>query len=207
VGSRLLSLLSGSSSRLGFRAMNFAATPFLRLADRLLGAEVLKEVSEFVQQLQLLYGGVQDRARSVSKLLRSRETGFVVVTTLEHGPFDEAEFFCTKLREFKMPLRAIVVNRVLPDTFRDAGAVAAATTLVEDANVAAWLSSELHTRIAADTARFTGETFLRRNRLAEREARQLLRLNRIGDVPVVRVPLLSEEVSELEGLVRIARVL
>ncbi|HUZ70173.1 MAG TPA: ArsA-related P-loop ATPase [Candidatus Saccharimonadales bacterium] len=207
VGSRLLSLLSGSSSRLGFRAMNFAATPFLRLADRLLGAEVLKEVSEFVQQLQLLYGGIQDRARSVSKLLRSPETGFVVVTTLEHGPFAEAEFFCTKLREFKMPLRAIVVNRVLPDTFRDAGAVAAATTLAEDPKVATWLSSELHTRIAADTARFTGETFLRRNRLSEREARQLLRLNRIGDVPVVRVPLFSEEVSELEGLVRIARVL
>ncbi len=106
-----------------------------------------------------------------------------------------------------MPLRAIVVNRVLPDTFRDAGAVAAATTLVEDAKVASWLSTELHTRIAVDTARFTGETFLRRNTLAQREARQLLRLNRIGDVPVVRVPLFSEEVSELEGLVRIARVL
>ena len=207
VGSRLLSLLSGSSSRFGFRAMNFAATPFLRLADRLLGAEVLKEVSDFVQQLQLLYGGVQERARSVSKLLRSPETGFVVVTTFEHGPFGEAEFFCTKLREFKMPLRAIVVNRVLPETFRDAGAVAAATTLVEDAKVASWLSTELHTRVAADTARFTGETFLRRNALAQREARQLLRLNRIGDVPVVRVPLFSEEVSELEGLVRIARVL
>ncbi|HVC03756.1 MAG TPA: ArsA-related P-loop ATPase [Candidatus Acidoferrales bacterium] len=207
VGSRLLSLLSGSSGRIGFRAMNFAATPFLRLADRLLGAEVLKEVSEFVQQLQLLYGGVQDRARSVSKLLRSPETGFVVVTTLEQGPFAEAEFFCTKLREFTMPLRAIVVNRVLPETFRNPGAVAAATTLVEDAKVASWLTSELHTRIAPDTARFTGETFLRRHVLAEREARQLLRLNRIGDVPVVRVPLFSEEVSELEGLVRIARVL
>jgi hypothetical protein len=96
---------------------------------------------------------------------------------------------------------------VLPETFRNPGAVAAATTLVEDAKVASWLTSELHTRIAPDTARFTGETFLRRHMLAEREARQLLRLNRIGDVPVVRVPLFSEEVSELEGLVRIARVL
>jgi anion-transporting ArsA/GET3 family ATPase len=207
VGSRLLSLLSGSSSRFGFRAFNFAATPFLRLADRLLGAEVLKEVSEFVQQLQLLYGGVQGRARSVYKLLRSPQTGFVVVTTLEHGPFAEAEFFCAKLREFEMPLRAMVVNRVLPDIYRDQDAVAAATTLVEDKKVAAWLSDELHLRVATDTARFTGETFLRRNTLAQREARQLTRLNRLGDVPVVRVPLFSNEVTELEGLVRIARVL
>jgi anion-transporting ArsA/GET3 family ATPase len=207
VGARLLSLLSGSPSRFGFRAMNFAAAPFLRLADRLLGAEVLEEVSDFVQQLQLLYGGVQERARSVNKLLRSSQTGFVVVTTLEHAPFAEAEFFCAKLREFRMPLRAVVANRVLPEVFRDPGAVAAATTLVEDPKVAAWLSQEMHTRIAAETVRFTGEIFLRRNALAQREARQLTRLHRIGDVPIVRVPLFSEEVSELDGLVRIAKVL
>jgi anion-transporting ArsA/GET3 family ATPase len=207
VGSRLLSLLSGSPSRFGFRAMNFAAAPFLKLADRLLGAEVLEEVSEFVQQLQLLYGGVQARARAVNKLLRSRQTGFVVVTTLEHAPFAEAEFFCTKLREFEMPLRAMVVNRVLPDAFRDAGAVAAATTLVEDPKIAGWLTGELQTRVTADTARFVGETYLRRNTLAQRESRQLTRLHRLGDVPVVRVPLFSEEVSELDGLVRIAKVL
>jgi anion-transporting ArsA/GET3 family ATPase len=207
VGARLLSLLSGSPSRLGFRAMNFAAAPFLRLADRLLGADVLEEVSEFVRQMQLLYGGIQERARAVNKLLRSSRTGFVVVTTLEHAPLAEAEFFCAKLREFNMPLRAVVANRVLPDVFRDPGAVAAATTLVEDPKIAAWLSKELQMRIAVETARFTGATFLRRNALAQREARQLMRLNRIGDIPVVRVPLFSEEVSELEGLVRIARVL
>jgi len=106
VGARLLSLLAGPS-RIGVRALNFAATPFLRLADRLLGAEVLAEVSDFVRELQSIYGGVQGRARSVYRLLRSPQTGFVVVTTLEHAPLAEAEFFCTKLHEFAMPLRAI----------------------------------------------------------------------------------------------------
>ena len=207
VGSRLLSLLSGGPSRFGFRAMNYAAAPFLRLADRLLGAEVLAEVSDFVRQLQLLYDGIQGRARSVYRLLRSPQTGFVVVTTLEQGPFSEAEFFCTKLREFKMPLRAMVVNRVLPDVFRDPGGVAAASTLVEDPKVAAWLSNELRLRVSADSARFVGRTFLTRSTLAQREVRQLARLGRIGDVPIVRIPLFSEEVSELEGLVRIAKAL
>ena len=207
VGSRLLSMLSGGPSRFGFRAMNFAAAPFLKLADRLLGAEVLAEVSDFVRQLQLLYDGIQGRARSVYRLLRSPQTGFVVVTTLEQGPFSEAEFFCAKLREFKMPLRAMVVNRVLPDVFRDSGGVAASTTLVEDPKVAAALSDELHLRVSTDTARFVGRTFLNRNTLAQREARQLAKLGRIGDVPSVRMPLFSEEVSELEGLVRIAKAL
>jgi anion-transporting ArsA/GET3 family ATPase len=207
VGSRLLSLLSGGPSRFGFRAMNYAATPFLRLADRLLGAEVLAEVSDFVKQLQSLYGGIQGRAKSVYRLLRSPQTGFVVVTTLEQGPFAEAEFFCAKLREFKMPLRAVVVNRVLPDVFRDPGGIAAATTLVEDPKVAAWLTDTLGMRVVPDVARFVGTAFLTRSTLAAREARQLSKLGRLGDVPVVRMPLFSEEVSELEGLVRIAKVL
>ncbi len=207
VGSRLLSMLSGGPSRFGFRAMNFAAAPFLKLADRLLGAEVLAEVSDFVRQLQLLYDGIQGRARSVYRLLRSPQTGFVVVTTLEQAPFAEAEFFCAKLREFKMPLRAMVVNRVLPDVFRDSGGVAAATTLLEDPKVAAALTDELHLRVSTDTARFVGRTFLNLHTLAQREARQMAKLGRIGDVPIVRMPLFSEEVSELEGLVRIAKAL
>jgi hypothetical protein len=91
--------------------------------------------------------------------------------------------------------------------FRDSGGVAASTTLVEDPKVAAALSDELHLRVSTDTARFVGRTFLNRNTLAQREARQLAKLGRIGDVPIVRMPLFSEEVSELEGLVRIAKAL
>jgi len=65
----------GDPSRFGFRAMNWRAAPLLKLADRLLGAEVLAEVSDFVRQLQLLYDGIQGRARSVYRLLRSPQTG------------------------------------------------------------------------------------------------------------------------------------
>ena len=49
--------------------------------------------------------------------------------------------------------------------------------------------------------------FLNRHTLAQREARQLAKLGRLGEVPIVRMPLFSEEVSELEGLVRIAKAL
>jgi hypothetical protein len=87
------------------------------------------------------------------------------------------------------------------------GGAAAATTLVEDPKVAAWLSSELGARVSADVARFVGTTFLNRSTLAAREARQLSKLSRLGEVPIVRMPLFSEEVSELEGLVRIAKAL
>lgn len=206
VGASLLSWLAGSS-RFGFRAMNFAATPFLRIADRLLGAEVLGEVAEFVRQLQLLYGGVQKRARDVYTLLRSPAVGFVVVTTLEPAPFAEAEYFCSKLRQFSMPLRALVVNRVLPDALRDPSALAAATALDENPNVAPWLTSELGTKVSRDTAQAVGRTYLTFNALAQRDARQFARLERLGEVPVARIPLFTDDVAELDGLVRIAGLL
>ena len=206
VGARLLSWLAGPSG-FGLRAMNFAATPFLRLADRLLGGDVLEEVSDFVRQLQQLYGGVQKRARDVYRLLRSPQVGFVVVTSPDPGPFAEAEFFCTKLREFSMPLRAIVANRMLPDRLRNKDAASAATILEEDARIAGWLSTELGQRVTPETARAVGSTFLLFNSLAQRDARQLSRLERLGDVPISRIPLFTDDISELEGLVRIAGLL
>ena len=89
VGARLLSWLA-PPSRLGFHAMNLAAAPLLHIADRLLGSEMLGELGDFVSDLQTLYGGVQQRARAVGRLLRSRRVGFVVVTTLEPPAFAEA---------------------------------------------------------------------------------------------------------------------
>lgn len=203
VGARLLSWLAGPS-RLGFRAMGFAAAPFLRMADRLLGSEVLEDLSVFVRDLQQLYGGVQQRARQVYRLLRSPGTGFVVVTTLEPAPFAEAEFFCSKLHEFSMPLRALVVNRVLPESLRDRGGIAMATRLAEDAGAASALSDELGTRITADIPRAIGGAYLLLSRLAERDNRQVARLGRLGRVPVARLPLIDHDISDLEGLALMA---
>ena len=206
VGARLLSWLSGPS-RFGFSALNFAAAPFLRMADHLLGAEVLTEVAEFVKELQKIYTGVQKRSREVYKLLRSSRVGFVVVTTLEPVPFGEAEYFCARLRDYRMPLRGIVVNRTLPDSLRDRTATATASALVDDARLPAWLSARLEHRVAPEALRAIGEHWTLFHDIAERDARQLSRLERLGDVESVRVPLFSEDADELHGLARIAELL
>jgi anion-transporting ArsA/GET3 family ATPase len=203
VGGRLLMWLA-RPSLIGWRAVNFAATPFLRVADRLLGSDVLQELAEFVREVQGLYGGVQERARSVYKLLRSSSTGFVVVTTLEPQAFGEAEFFCSKLGEYSMPLRAVVVNRVLPAALLDPTGVSAATTLAEDPGVAPWMSEQLGEKITPDVPRHIGEAFLTLHRLAERDERQVSRLSRFGRVPVVRLPLAERDVSDLAALALLA---
>lgn len=204
VSARLLSWLAGPS-RIGWRAMNLAATPFLRIADRLLGGEVLQELGAFARDIQGLYEGVRKRAAAVNDLLRSRETAFTVITTLEPEPFAEAEFFSRKLREYSMPLRAVVINRVLPEVLRDPGATAAASALMEDGGVADWLGSELGRPVPLEAAHRLGETFLALHRLAERNAVQEARLGRLGRVPVARLPLAGREVSDLEALGQLAR--
>jgi anion-transporting ArsA/GET3 family ATPase len=202
VGARLLSWLAGPS-RLGWRAINVAAAPFARMADRLIGAEVLGELAVFVREIQGLYGGIQERATEVYRLLRSPRTGFVVVTTLDPEPFAEAEFFCARLRDYRMPLRAVVVNRVLPDALTDPSGIAAATTLCEDREVAGWLSTELGEPVRPETVRRLGEAHLVLSRLAERQERQVARLGGLGRVPVVRLPLAEREVVDIEGLAQL----
>jgi anion-transporting ArsA/GET3 family ATPase len=206
VGAKMLSWLAGPSF-FGMRAANLAAAPFLRMADRLLGGDVLSEVAEFVGDLQKIYGGVQRRARDVYTLLRSSKVGFVVVTTLEPSPFGEAEYFTSRLREYRMPLRGVVVNRTLPDSLRDRAALATAKTLVEDERLSAWLSQRIGHRVPRETVTSIGARWLQFHAIAERDARQLSRLERLGGADAVRIPLFTEEVSELQGLARIAALL
>ncbi len=206
VGARLLSWLAGPT-RMGFRAMGFAATPFMRMADRLLGSEVLADLAAFVRDLQGLYGGVQQRAREVYRLLRAPSTAFVVVTTLEPAPFAEAEFFCSKLHEFSMPLRGLVVNRVLPDYLREPAALAAATAMAENGKAAAAIGEVVGEKVTVDTPRRVAEAFTLLSRLAERDNRQVSRLSRLGRVPVARLPLVDHDISDLEGLSLMAAAL
>jgi anion-transporting ArsA/GET3 family ATPase len=205
VGGRLLSWLA-LPMRVGFRGFNFAATPFLRMADRLLGSEVLKDLANFVGEIQGLYGGVQKRAAAVYRLLRSDECGFVVVTTLEPQAFTEAEYFSDRLREYRMPLSALIVNRVLPVALLDPGATASATALAEGEREAVAVLQD-GDRVGADTARKLGDAFLVLHRLAERDERQVQRLSRFGRLPVVRLPLAEREVVDIEGLAQLSRVL
>lgn len=203
VGVRLLAWLAGPG-RVGWAALNLTTRPFLRLADTLLGGEVLQELGAFVRDLETLYGGVQKRAAAVYELLRSQSTAFFIVTTLEAEPFAEAQFLSAKLSEYSMPLRGLVVNRILPDALRDAGAIRAATTLVEDRDIAAWMEAELSQPVAAEAPRHLGQAFLDLSKFADAQAAQMRRLSAFDRVPVARLPIADRDVSDLEALARMA---
>ena len=61
-----------------------------------------------------MYDGFVERARAVQRLMADRRTSFIVVSTLEAVPLREAEFFAQALKDRRLHLGAIVLNKVLP---------------------------------------------------------------------------------------------
>ncbi len=106
-----------------------------------------------------------------------------------------------------MPLRAVVVNRVLPDFLTDEAAIRAAEMLADNHRGAQALSRALDVPVDAATAAAVGRAYRTLSELAQRDAHQLARLGRLIDVPSVQVPLIAASVSDLGGLARVAAAL
>ena len=96
------------------KVANVAATTFLRVVKRIVGADVLQDTAEFFGNLEGMYEGFKQRARDVAALLKSDATSFVVVTSPSEDSVTEATYFATRLNEEGLPFGALVVNRVHP---------------------------------------------------------------------------------------------
>lgn len=97
-----------------FKVANVAASGFLRLVKRIVGADVLEDTAEFFGNLEGMYDGFKQRARDVAHLLQSDATSFVVVTSPAEESVTEAMFFASRLNESGLHFGALVVNKVHP---------------------------------------------------------------------------------------------
>jgi anion-transporting ArsA/GET3 family ATPase len=87
----------------------------LRIADTLLGSDLLQRVSEFLLDLRTTYDGVARRGREIEAVLREAAT--LVVTTADPAPVGEAVRFYRQLPEIASTPAAVVFNRVLPSAW------------------------------------------------------------------------------------------
>jgi anion-transporting ArsA/GET3 family ATPase len=170
-----------AAGRFGARAFNFTASPFLRIADRVLGSQVLEDLSSLVMDFQSMYEGFKTRAEQVLALLGSPSSSFVVVTTLEGPPLAEAGFFIDRLLDEQLPLAGIVANKVVPQVFADASPADAAP--LDPA-----LRDYAHRAIATLAP------------LSRRDEHRLTDLHHRARVEVAHVPLFTHDVHDLEGL-------
>jgi anion-transporting ArsA/GET3 family ATPase len=188
---RLYKVLMAPSRGLA-RAVNVAAQAFLRTVSRVVGGEVVRDAIVFFQAFDGMEEGFRERAARVLDLLTHDETAFLLVAAPRRDVVEEATFFADRLHEAGIPVRALVVNRMhprfseaSPDTVRERARTFAGTDL-----------AGLYANLA---------DFLTVARNEEDHLRGLA--ERVAPAPVLRVPFLSSDVHDLDGLDEVARYL
>jgi anion-transporting ArsA/GET3 family ATPase len=162
---RLTTFLEGSalSPFLGPTAaiLRLAGGAFSALG-RIVGVGMLEDLTTFFRLLSGMVGGFRQRAAETEAMLADASTGFLIITSPERAPAEEAVFLHEELARLGMERCALLVNRLHP-TDPGRGGVA---------DTAARLSAALGEALAARVARKHAELQI----LARREQAVLTRL-------------------------------
>ena len=111
---RLMKVLVGGGRGVG-RMVTGAMSLAMRGVSTIIGGEMLRDVATFVQSLDSMFGGFQDRAAKTYALLKQPGTQFAVVAAAEADALREAAFFVDRLSEESMPLAGLILNRTHPN--------------------------------------------------------------------------------------------
>ena len=150
--------------------------------DRIVGMQLLRDMSEFFRAFEPLFDGFRQRADRVQALLRARGTIFVLVTGPGEARIPDTLYFARKLAEGGHRLGPLVVNRVHPsfDELADGG--------VHDA-----------TEEGVELFRWLGDS----HRRGLVQLRDLLPTDQV----VAEVPLEADEPTDLSALATLGRSL
>jgi anion-transporting ArsA/GET3 family ATPase len=181
---------------IGMRLAGRGVSAMFGILRRIVGFDLLADISEFLQAFSGMVDGFQERAKRVNELLSHPDTSFLVVCGPQGEPIDEAVYFHRKLVEAKLPIGGVIVNKVHYATELGQGDG-------EDLrrSLAAVLDSE-------DLAQRVAENFADYQALAARDAANIDHLAaELRTSSVIRVPYLDEDVHDLGGLAEINRYL
>jgi len=147
--------------------------------DRMVGMELLRDMAEFFQAFAPLYDGFVERALEVQKMLRSKQTRFTLVSGPGQQRVADTLFFARRLTEAGYHLGPVVVNRVHPRVDDPPEVV----TLDDGRGLVSWLGDRDHQGVE--------------------QLRSLLG----GSHPLVVVPLLPDEPTNLDSLAELGALL
>jgi anion-transporting ArsA/GET3 family ATPase len=198
---RLSSFLEGSGLRAlvrpagrGMRVLGRGATPLLAAMRRVTGVDLLTDVGTFFGLLGDMTNDFNVRAQQVEELLRAQTTAFMLVTSAEREPIEEAIWFHRTLEHGGLPFAGVIVNRVHHDLLGDSEP--------ED------VGPTLRRTLGADLAARVAQNFREYHLLARRDDINVERLAAaLGDEPLLVVPQLDQDIHDLEGLLRMHRYL
>ncbi|CAM3074944.1 ArsA family ATPase [Skermania piniformis] len=189
---RMLRLIMAPGRGVG-RLVTGAVGLAMRGVSTIVGGQMLKDASAFLQSLESMFGGFRERANRTYELLSQRDTRFLVVAAAEPDALREASFFVDRLSTESMPLAGLVLNRTHPTlcTLTPDHALTAAAQLDKA------VPGTPETELAAAALRVHAQ----RAATDRRERHLLQRFTRAHPrVPVIGVPALPFEVSDLAAL-------
>ena len=195
--------------RFGVRMLGRSGGALFGILKRITGIDLLQDLSDFFQSFGNMATGFRDRAQRVSELLSHRDTTFLLVTSPEREPIDEAIFFWRRLDEAELPFGGVVVNKVHHDylSLADGGEEAKANVALDQLAVDLERSLDGDRANAALAAKVR-ENFERYRVLAERDRENIARLtSELASGSVIEVPYLDEDVYDIGGLAQINRYL
>ncbi len=194
---RLLSAPVKAGGRAYLKVVSVAVGGAMGVLNRLLGAQILRDVQTFVAALDTVFGGFRERAERTYQLLQQDGTAFVVVATPERDALREAAYFVERLSAERMPLAGLVLNRVQVSRAQDLSADRAAAAAEELADI-------------GGHALTAGLLTVHADRMRRRDRERALAARFTGahpEVPVAQVPALAEDVHDLASLRDIATAL
>jgi anion-transporting ArsA/GET3 family ATPase len=199
---RMLTAPAKAGGRAYVKVVTVSVGMVARVFTKVIGGDLLNDLSTFVTALESMFGGFRERAQQTYELLKAPGTAFLVVAAPEPDALREASYFVERLSEERMPLAGIVVNRtrqVAPvdgaQPLTAARAELAADGLTDDDATSALARAALLVHAEIATA-------------AEHDARMTKRFRAAHpEVPLVPVRALAADVHDLDGLRTIGSLL
>ncbi|WP_239676690.1 ArsA family ATPase [Natronosporangium hydrolyticum] len=109
---RLLLAPARAGGRSMFQLVTASFGAFSRTVQRVLGSQLLGDLSGFVEALDSMFGGFRQRAEHTYQVLQDPQTAFLLVAAPEPDAIREASYFAERLVADRMPLAGLLLNRV-----------------------------------------------------------------------------------------------
>ncbi|WP_229068085.1 ArsA family ATPase [Actinoplanes sp. DH11] len=197
---RMLRMLL-APARTGGRSMFSLVTAsfgmFSRVVQKILGAQLLTDLSGFVAALDSMFGGFRQRADQTYRILQDPQTAFLLVAAPERDAVREAAYFAERLVAERMPLSGLVLNRMHQTE-------PAGLTAEQSEAAAAELEAAGDSAVTVDVLRIHA-SLLRQSERESRVARTFT--DAFPDVPTTAVAAQPADVHDVDGLRTIGALL
>jgi anion-transporting ArsA/GET3 family ATPase len=199
-GKSLRMLLSpgAAAGHLGWKVLHAGSSTVFSILERVTGAQLLRDLSEFLGAFDGMYSGFAERAERVRGVLHSPRSAFVVVSSADDEPVREAVALVERLRTDGYPLGPAVMNRIRPRADLRPPTSDRLVTALADAGASQPddLAARVFDQLNDDEAR------------ARRDHDACTRLARLlGDRAPLQVPDFADEPVEISGLEHVADAL